>query len=57
MKKLAKLQGVKALDKNEQKSINGGLTDLCTICGWVTLGYMTCFSPIRGRYNVPCDER
>ncbi len=57
MKKLANLKGVKTLNKNEQKGIDGGVGDLCTICGWVIPGYITCFSPTQGRYNIPCDEK
>ncbi len=36
MKKLANLKGVKALSKNEQKSINGGLQRNCLhiACRW-----------------------
>jgi hypothetical protein len=58
MKNLAKLNGVKALSKNEQKSINGGVIDLCTYCGWVVPGFMTCFIGSTGTsYLVKCDER
>ncbi len=32
MKNLAKLNGAKALSKNEQKSINGGGTRGCSFC-------------------------
>ncbi len=45
----------KALNKAEQKTVNGGKTqDLCTNCGYYTPNMMTCFSLTRGRYDVPC---
>ncbi len=57
MKNLAKLNDVKALSKIEQKSINGGVGDLCTYCGWDKPGYITCFSPLTGTYYIPCIPR
>ena len=47
MKNLANLKGAKTISKKEQKTINGGKSDICKIiaCLWICVPFVGCVGP------------